>query len=115
MKLLIVEDNPAMRKMIKDMFRQDFEEIFECEDGSEALESYKFNKPDWVFMDIKMKTMDGIDAAGQIVSSFPDAKVIMVTDFNDAGFKKKSREAGAAGYVLKENLSDLFDIIQTHK
>jgi CheY-like chemotaxis protein len=113
-KLLIVEDNIKIREMLKNMFKEYFTNIYECDDGAFALENYVEHKPDWVFMDIKMKNMDGIEAAKQILEFFPQAKVIMVTDFNDVNFKKKSTEAGASGYVLKENLSEIFDIINTH-
>ena len=111
MNLLIVEDNFNMRNLIKDLFAQVFKNIYECDDGSEALKSYTINQPDWVFMDIKMKEMDGITAAKEIISNFPDAKILMVTDFDDDDFRKAASKSGAIDYVLKENLEVIFDII----
>lgn len=111
MKLLIVEDNAAMRRMLKDMFQSDFEEIIECEDGSEALEAYKICNPDWVFMDIKMKTMNGIEASRLIKASYPEAKIIAVTDFGDKMLKSAAESAGVYAYVLKENIFDIYKVL----
>ena len=112
MKLLIVEDNAGMRNMMKELFEPLFAQIFECEDGSKALGAYKKNKPDWVFMDIKMKGMNGIAATEEIMKNFPDARILMVTDLNDEDLKKAAAESGAVNYVLKENLDEIFSIIK---
>ena len=106
-----LEDNPRMREMIKDMFQTNFEEIYECEVWLGSPKSFKLNKPDWVFMDIKMKTMDGIRASRQIKASFPDAKIIIVTDYSDKMLKAEAESAGVIAYVLKERLLDIFSII----
>ncbi len=112
--LLIVEDNPKMRQMIKSLFAEPFYQIFECEDGSEALEAYRIYKPDWVLMDIVMKKVDGITATRQILSSFPDAKVIIVTDYDDESLRQKAKSAGAYDYVIKEDLSVIEKIFKNY-
>lgn len=63
MKILIVEDNPNMRAMIRKILEQnvpEIREIIECDDGAEAIELYHQNGPDWVLMDIQLKEMDGL-------------------------------------------------------
>lgn len=105
--LLIVEDNPKMRQMIRTLFSGSGYQIYECEDGSEALEAYKLHKPDWVLMDIVMKKMDGITATNLIIDDFPDAKIIIVTDYDDNMLREKAKSAGAYDYVVKEDLSVL--------
>jgi CheY-like chemotaxis protein len=110
--LLIVEDNPKMRQMIRSLFPESNYQIYECEDGSEALESYKLYKPEWVLMDIVMKKMDGITATKHIIDSFPDAKVIIVTDYDDESLRQKAKLAGAYDYVIKEDLSVLEGIFE---
>ncbi|MBV6480271.1 MAG: Transcriptional regulatory protein DegU [Ignavibacteria bacterium] len=109
--LLIVEDNVKMRNLIKDMFAPIFKNIYECDDGSKALKSYALSKPEWVFMDLKMKEMDGIAATKEIISKYPDAKILIVTDFNDDELRKVAARNGAIDYVLKENLEEIFKII----
>jgi DNA-binding NarL/FixJ family response regulator len=112
MKILqIVEDNVGMRNLIKNLYGIYFDKVLECEDGSEAFDVYKQNKPNWVLMDIVMKKMDGITAAKQITNSFPEAKIVIVTDYDDKELRKKAQSAGACNYVLKEDLSVLEKII----
>ncbi len=109
--LQIVEDNQGMRNLIKNLYSIYFDKVLECEDGCEAYEVYEHNKPNWVLMDIVMKEMDGITATKQIKDSFPDAKIVIVTDYDDNELRKKAKSAGACNYVLKEDLSVLENII----
>lgn len=111
MNLLIVEDNLKMRNVIRDMFKRYFKNIYECDNGLSAVALYKKEKPNWVFMDIKMEGMDGITAVGEITKQFPDARIIIVTGYDDNDFRKEAKDKGAAGYVLKENLNEIFKII----
>lgn len=112
MKLIIAEDNRKMREMIKSVFSDKFNLIYECEDGGEAVIAFRHHKPDWVFMDLKMKNMDGITATREIIKEHPEAKIIIVTDFGDKSFMKEALEAGAHDYVLKENILEIFKIIR---
>jgi two-component system response regulator DegU len=111
MKLLIVEDNRQMRSLLKSLLSNLAETIFECTDGSEALEFYRRHRPDCVLMDIKMESVDGIDATRQIIDAFPTARVIIVTDYDDTELRDAAREAGACDYVVKENLLNLGRIL----
>ena len=113
MKLLIVEDNLKMREMMKSIFKIEFNEIKECEDGSDVMNAYTNFKPDWVFMDIEMKKLDGITSSKKLVTAYPDAKIIIVTNHDNREFRKDAKSAGVLEYVLKENLSDIFDIIKS--
>ena len=107
MSLMIVEDNEPMRRMIRSMVADLAECIDECGDGAEAYACYADRRPDWVLMDIAMPRLDGITATRQIISAFPDARVLIVTDYDDAELRAAARAAGARGYVLKENLLEL--------
>ena len=69
--------------------------------GSEALRAYRQYRPDLVTMDITMPDMDGIEATRQIITEFPDAKVIMVTSHGQEKMVLDALDAGAEGYVLK--------------
>jgi CheY-like chemotaxis protein len=111
MNLLIVEDNLKMRQMIKSIVADLAERIDECSDGGDALEIYARHKPDWVLMDIRMEKVDGISATRQIIERFDDAKIIIVTNYDDAEIRKSARQAGACGFVLKENLLKVRELI----
>jgi DNA-binding NarL/FixJ family response regulator len=112
MKLLIVDDNSAIRSMIKWICKDQFTEINECEDGDDAVKAYEQQLPDWVLMDIKMKRMDGIEAAREIKAKFPDARIIMVSQFNDERIIEASMKLGAKEFVSKEDLPKIKEIIR---
>jgi CheY-like chemotaxis protein len=115
MKLLIVDDNATIRRMIKSIIKDLAEEISECSDGSEALAVYRERKPDWVLMDIKMKDMDGLAAAKQIRAAFPAANIVIVTNYDEADLREAARAAGARAYVVKEDLFALRDVLCTRE
>ena len=107
MKVLIVEDSEPMRRTIMSFIGDVAEEIYECPDGRDALPAFARYQPDWVLMDIKMNDVDGLAATRQIKAAFPDARIVMVTSFDEQSLRDEARLAGACGYVLKENLLDI--------
>ena len=110
-RLLIVEDNERMRSLIKSIVADLVESVTECADGARALGAYCECRPDLVLMDVRMPGLDGIAATSQIKDRFPDASVIMVTDYDDNQLRQAARKAGACAYVLKEDLFDVRQII----
>lgn len=113
MTLLIVEDNQAMRQMLRKLLSDLAEAITECADGSEALAAYQACRPAWVLMDLQMKEMDGLTATRQIMAAFPAARIVIVTDYDDSGLRAAARRAGACAYVVKENLLELRQMLTT--
>ena len=108
---MIVDDNKRMRDMIKEMFLPYSEKIVECKDGKEAVETYDSFLPDWVFMDVKMKPMNGIKALTEIKKNHPRAKVVMVTNFVEDEIRSASFDAGAFDFINKENIFRLPEIV----
>jgi len=115
MRLLIVDDNAGMRRLIRSVVVDLTDEVIECEDGAEALEAYTNFHPDWVLMDIRMAKMDGLTATVSIKSAFPDANICIVTDYGDRQTREAAREAGAKDYVVKENLLTLREVLKSIK
>jgi CheY-like chemotaxis protein len=109
---MIVDDNDEMRRLIAKLVSDLAESIVECSDGAEALSMYTQHQPEWVLMDIKMKDTDGIAATREIRSAFADAKIMIVTDYDDADLRKAALQAGAREYVVKEDLLSLRRILQ---
>ncbi|WP_139285088.1 response regulator [Terriglobus roseus] len=104
MKVLIVEDNPAVRRLIRLAISDVADEIAERADGSDALQAYEEHHPDVVLMDVKMSRMDGLVATRQVLQFHPTARIVIVTDYDDDGLRTAASEAGACGYVLKNDL-----------
>lgn len=112
MKLLIVEDNASMRRLIKSIVSDLADEIEECDDGWNVLSAYEKHLPEWVLMDVKMPRTDGITASRQILSHFPQAKICIVTECSDAKTRQAASDAGARDYVLKDDLINIRSVIK---
>lgn len=107
MKLMIVDDNPKIRKLIKQEICEEEDYVIECADGEEVLTKYEDYLPDFVLMDVKMEKINGITATKMIKEKFPEAKIIIITDFNSSSFRSAAKTAGAIAFVLKENLCEV--------
>lgn len=117
-KVLIVDDSPAVRRLLKRILTEaQYEVVGEAKNGLEAVELYFTLKPDVVTMDITMPEMEGIEALKQIKKRDPKAKVIMLTSLSDVQSVKEAILAGAANYVIKplvgEQICKLLKILKT--
>lgn len=111
-RILIADDDVRMRRVLRQMVADLASEVYEAGDGGEAIEVYAARQPDWVLMDLRMKPVDGLQATAQIKGRFPAARVVIVTQYDDAGLRAEAARAGACAYVLKENLHELPAILK---
>jgi len=72
-------------------------------DGHEAVLLYEQYRPDLMLLDIRMGEFTGLDAAESILNSFPDAKILFLTTFEDDEYIARALKLGAKGYILKQN------------
>jgi NarL family two-component system response regulator LiaR len=63
-------------------------------------------------MDYEMKRMNGFDATRQIVDQFPEARVVIVSQWDSPSLRDAAKESGAMAYVNKKSLVPLRDIIE---
>jgi len=111
LKLLIVEDSEGFRSVIRSSLASLSPEIQECSDGDQALLLYMQNRPDVVLMDIRMTRVNGLTATYIITAEDRNAKIIILTAFDDEDLREAARQAGASAYVLKDNLQSLAELI----
>ena len=111
MKLLIVDDDERIRRLIKSVVVDESAIFCECDDGAQARACYAEHQPDWVLMDLSMPEVDGITATRQIRAAYPRARVVIVTAHDSASLRERAAEAGAIGYVAKENLLELRELL----
>ena len=103
-RLLIVDDQRLMREGLHTLLELErgFEIVGEAGDGQAALEAYAELQPDVVLMDIRMPGMDGVEATRRLHARWPEARVIILTTFNDDAYVFEGLRAGALGYLLKD-------------
>ena len=111
MKLMIVDDHPATRKMIRQLLDGPSVKFCECGSGDEALEHARDFQPDWVTMDIHMPGLNGLKATTEIIKHSPHSRVLIVTADNHPYLRGMAHLAGAIGFVCKENLMELRTLV----
>lgn len=85
-----------------------------CDTEDDAVELYSISLPDWVIMDIKLTTGNGFNACTKILSKYPDAKIIILTNYDDPEYREAAEAFGVYDFLLKENLSLLPKIIKKY-
>ncbi len=101
-KLLIIDDSPISRRIIKNCLPPDKDnEIFEAENGKEGLEKFKEVSPDITFLDLTMPVMGGVECLEKIMKVDRNAKVIVVTADVQAKSMSKVMELGAFRVIKK--------------
>lgn len=111
MKLLIVEDNELMRRLIRNMLGDLNASIEECSNGREAIAAFERQKPDWVLMDIEMAEMDGLTATAEILASDPAARIVIITQHDSKQLREAARKIGAIAFIAKENLISAYALL----
>jgi DNA-binding NarL/FixJ family response regulator len=103
-RLLIVDDHPIVRDGLRGAFTgsDEFEVVGEAADGAEALARAARLQPDVVLMDLRMPTMDGVEAIRRLQQSMPGTRVLVLTTFDTDTDVVQAIEAGATGYLLKD-------------
>ncbi|MFD2444796.1 response regulator [Bacillus sp. CGMCC 1.16607] len=102
LSVLICDDSVLIRKKLRGILEKcKCEDIFEAENGNEAVELVKVQSPDLIFMDIVMPNKDGIQALKEIMELKPDAKVIMASSVGTNEHLKKALENGAYDFIQK--------------
>jgi DNA-binding NarL/FixJ family response regulator len=87
--------------------------VGEAEDAEECLKKFEQAHPDIVVMDIKLAGLSGIEACQQLKAAHPEAKVIMLSMYDDYEYVDRALQAGADGYLLKKAVSSqLVDAIR---
>jgi len=103
-RVLVVDDHPIVRSGITSVLatQEDFLVVGEAADGVGAVRLAADLSPDIVLMDLRMPTLNGVDATGQIMRAHPGMRVVVLTTYVSDGEVLRAIEAGAVGYLLKD-------------
>ncbi|MBK6325754.1 MAG: response regulator [Chloroflexi bacterium] len=102
--ILIVDDMPVIRSALVSILSEqnrDHGAIWEAANGEEAVQLARIHKPDIILMDIKMPGVTGLQATAVIRREQPDAKIIILTAYNEFAYVQKALKLGARDYLLK--------------
>ena len=102
-RTILAEDHTLVRTGIRALLEGsgEVEVIGETSNGRQAIELFQKLKPQLALLDVAMPELNGIEAARQIRAADPDARVIMLSMYEDQQYVFESLKAGANGYVLK--------------
>lgn len=104
-KCLIVDDNARFRSSVAETLKEHYHgevTCWECGDGPSAVRDYDRLHPDVVLMDVRMEGQDGLAATRAICEQHPDARVVIVTQYDEESLSDAARQAGAKGFIAKE-------------
>jgi CheY-like chemotaxis protein len=104
--VLVVDDNPAVRRLICELFTResDFQVCAEAEDGSEALLKAQQFEPDLVVTDLSMPQMNGLEEIRALNKLRLATPVILYSAHMDSYVEKEAFAAGASAVVPKANV-----------
>jgi DNA-binding NarL/FixJ family response regulator len=102
-RVLLVDDDDLMRAGLRAVLSSDesISVVGEAADGRGGVDQVRAVKPDVVLMDVRMPDLDGISATGEVLAAWPDAKVVILTTFEQDDYIFGALRAGASGFLLK--------------
>ena len=113
-RVLLIEDEPAIRDIYSTKLRMTGYEVLEARDGLEGLDRALHDRPDIVLLDVLMPEKDGFETLSDLKAnaSSRDVPVILMTNLNQDFEVKRGMSLGAAAYLVKANTS-LDKIVET--
>lgn len=119
-RILIVDDNPAVRRYLRAILEQQesWRVCGEARTGAEALHQVLDSPPDLVVLDYQMPDVNGVDIAKRISEMFPQIPILMVTLHLSRQLAEAAREAGVRGACAKQDIGSVVeavDLLLHHK
>jgi DNA-binding NarL/FixJ family response regulator len=105
-KVLLVDDERLVRSGFRSLLdaEEDIEVVGEAANGAQAVELARAHRPDVVLMDIRMPTVDGIQATKQIAATrgLEHVHILILTTYDTDAYVFEGLQAGASGFLLKD-------------
>jgi len=112
MNIIIIDDDHLVVNSLKTIINASGIEVLAVGyDGLQAVELYNKYRSDIILMDIRMEKMDGIEATKAILKIDPNAKILLITTFQDEEYIGAALSLGCKGYILKQNIKGIIPAI----
>lgn len=114
MRVLVVDDDAFVTMSLKTILEsdKDIEVVAVGNNGEQAISLYNEYKPDVLLMDIRMETMNGLEAAEKIFAIEKNANILFLTTFSDDEYIIKALNLGARGYLLKQDFESIIPALK---
>jgi two-component system, NarL family, response regulator NreC len=106
-RVILADDHVMVRQSLRALLeREDFLVLGEAADGREAVRLVLSTNPDVAIMDISMPLFNGLDAAMELSRTYPNTKVILLTQHDEKPYVAQALRCGVKGYVLKNQAAN---------
>jgi DNA-binding response OmpR family regulator len=112
--LLLVDDADALRELLGDAIERRGLKVLRAATGVQAIKLFKEHLPEFVFLDIKLPDLNGVNVFEQLrqIDINLNSKIYFITGKDNEHFRSKAMELGASGYLVKPvKLEDLLAIL----
>jgi DNA-binding NtrC family response regulator len=110
-KLLVIDDDEASCRLIKEVFKAEGHEVVTAHDGAAGVERASSDHPDVVLLDIEMPGLGGLEVLEQLKAKTPSLPIVMLTALGDVKTAVRAMHLGAFDYVLKSTDHDELVIV----
>jgi DNA-binding NarL/FixJ family response regulator len=107
LQVLIADDHEIMRRGIRSVLEsRDDIEVYEAENGKEAIDKTHELQPHLVILDVSMPVLDGFSAAREIRKAFPQIPILIFSLVRTEAFTEVAKKIGVNGYISKNDVGE---------
>ncbi len=114
MRIIIIDDDHLVLNSLKMILeaQSDIEVVAIGDDGEQAISLYQQYHPDVLLMDIRMQKVNGLEASMAILKADSQARILLLTTFNDDEYIVQALRLGVKGYILKQNYEVIYPALK---
>src|SRR5947199_314013 len=111
-KILLVDDQDELRKLLSESLRSRNYEVLEAADGASLKTAFSTTQPDVVLLDLRLPDADGLDLLSAIKRNWPETEVIVLSGYGTLDAAVEATKRGAFHFVTKPYNEGLFPLVE---